>query len=99
MRQTDIYRSGKPPVLPSRNCFELLVKSITSFVTPLAPDSWAGFNERDGAHNHCRESGVQCSWVMGPDQHVLDHRQQGLIAPLVTMSRRPLLRRVASGGV
>jgi hypothetical protein len=34
-----------------------------------------------------------------PDQHVLDHRiiaSYGLIAPLVTMSCRLLLRRVAS---
>ena len=34
-----------------------------------------------------------------PDQHVLDHRiiaSYGLIAPLVTMSRRLSLRRVAS---
>ena len=36
MRQTDLYRSGKPPQLLSRNCFELLVKSITAFVTLLA---------------------------------------------------------------
>jgi hypothetical protein len=35
MRQTDLYRSGKPPELLSRNCFELLVKSITAFVTLL----------------------------------------------------------------
>ena len=37
-----------------------------------------------------------------PDQHVLDHRiiaSYGLIAPLVTMSCRLLLRRVASRGV
>jgi hypothetical protein len=34
MRQTDLYRSGKP--LGRRNCFELLVKSITAFVTLLA---------------------------------------------------------------
>jgi len=37
-----------------------------------------------------------------PDQHVLDHRiiaSYGLIAPLVTMSCRLLLRRVASPGV
>jgi hypothetical protein len=36
-----------------------------------------------------------------PDQHVLDHRiiaSYGLIAPLVTMSCRLLLRRVASPG-
>jgi hypothetical protein len=36
MRQTDLYRSGKPSELLSRNCFELLVKSITAFVTLLA---------------------------------------------------------------
>ena len=36
MRQTDLYRSGKPPELLSRNCFELLVKSIAAFVTLLA---------------------------------------------------------------
>src|SRR6478672_11552731 len=36
MRQTDLYRSGKPLGLLSRNCFELLVKSITAFVTLLA---------------------------------------------------------------
>ncbi|WP_210190358.1 hypothetical protein, partial [Bradyrhizobium canariense] len=37
-----------------------------------------------------------------PDQHVLDHRivaSYAPIAPLVTMSCRLLLRRVASGGV
>ena len=37
-----------------------------------------------------------------PDQHVLNHRiivSYGLIAPLVTMSCRLLLRRVASRGV
>jgi hypothetical protein len=37
-----------------------------------------------------------------PDQHVLDHpiiASYGLIAPLVTMSCRLLLRRVASCGV
>jgi hypothetical protein len=37
-----------------------------------------------------------------PDQHVLDHRiiaSYGLIDPLVTMSCRLLLRRVASRGV
>jgi hypothetical protein len=37
-----------------------------------------------------------------PDQHVLDHRitaSYGLIAPLVTMSCRVLLRRAASRGV
>jgi hypothetical protein len=37
-----------------------------------------------------------------PDQHVLDHRiiaSYGLIATLVTMSGRLLLRRVASRGV
>jgi hypothetical protein len=37
-----------------------------------------------------------------PDQHVLDHRiiaSYGLIAPLVAMSCRLLLRRVASRGV
>ena len=37
-----------------------------------------------------------------PDQHVLDHRiiaSNGPIAPLVTMSRRLLLRRVVSRSV
>ena len=37
-----------------------------------------------------------------PDHYVLDHRiiaSNGLIAPLVTMSRRLLLRRVVSRGV
>ena len=37
-----------------------------------------------------------------PDHYVLDHRiiaSNGLIAPLVTMSPRLLLRRVASRGV
>jgi len=35
MRQTDLYFE-KPPQLLSRNCFELLVKSITAFATLLA---------------------------------------------------------------
>src|SRR6266404_2852331 len=61
------------------------------------------------AHNHDRECRVRvgsCAWLVLrhelPDQHVLDHRiiaSYGLIAPLVTMSCRLLLRRVASRGV
>jgi hypothetical protein len=38
MRQTDLYRSGKPPERLSRNCFELPVKSITAFVTLLCAE-------------------------------------------------------------
>src|SRR6478609_11868565 len=110
MRQTDLYRSGKPLRLLSRNCFELLVKSITAFVTLLASRFLGWSNERDGAHNHGRECRVRVgSCAMGvlrhelPDQQVLDHHRilasNGLIAPRVTMNCRLLLRRVASRGV
>ena len=35
MRQTDLWRLESPRSYQSRNCFELLVKSITAFVTLL----------------------------------------------------------------
>ena len=101
----------------SRNCFELLVKSITAFVTLLASRflDWVQLarrctQSRSRLHTITIENaGFELALVQWlvlrhelPDQHVLDHRiiaSYGLIAPLVTMSCRLLLRRVASRGV
>src|SRR5215475_12691482 len=107
MRQTDLYRSGKPPELLSRNCFELLVKSITAFVTLLA-SRFLDWVQQARWCTQSRNAGFELALVqLGvlrhelPDQQVLDHPiiANGLIAPLVTMTCRPLLRRVASRGV
>jgi hypothetical protein len=109
MRQPDLYRSGKPPELLSRNRFELLVKSITAFVTLLA-SRFLDWVQRARWCTQSRSRMPGSSWLLCngvlrhelPDQHVLDHRiiaSYGLIAPLVTMSCRLLLRRVASRGV
>src|SRR4029434_3197580 len=108
MRQTDLYRSGKPPALLSRNCFELLVKSITAFVTLLA-SRFLGWGQRPRWSTQSRLRMPGSSWLLCngglrhelPDQQVLDHgiiASNGLIAPRVTMSCR-LLRPVASRGV
>src|SRR2546423_5552853 len=108
MRQTDLYRSGKPPELLSRNCFELLVKSVTAFVTLLA-SRFLDWVQRARWCTQSRSSMPGSSWFLcngvlrhePPDQQVLDHPiiANGLIAPLVTMTCRLLLRRVASRGV
>jgi hypothetical protein len=108
MRQTDLYRSGKPPERLSRNCFELLVKSIIAFVTLLASRflDWVQ-RARWCTQSRSRMPGSSRLLCMGvlrhelPDQQVLDYPiiANGLIAPLVTMSCRLLLRRVASRGV
>src|ERR1700751_4533962 len=110
MRQTDLWRPEKPGSYLSRNCFKLFVKSITAFVTLLASRFLTGCNWRDGAYNYDFENArfelALVQWLVLrhelPDQHVLDHRitaSYGLIAPLVTMSCRVLLRRAASRGV
>src|SRR5437016_6215622 len=107
MRQTDLYRSGKPPELLSRNCFELLVKSITASVTLLA--SIPGLVQRARWCTQSRSGMPGSSWPLRngvlrhelPDQQVLDHPiiANGLITPLAKMPCRLLLRRVASRGV
>lgn len=108
MRQTDLYRSGKPPELLSRNCFELLVKSITVFVTLLA-SRFLGWVQRLRWSTQSRLRMPGSSWLLCngvlrhelPDQQVLDHRiiaSNGLIAPRVTMSCQ-LLRRAACRSV
>src|SRR5262252_9666869 len=102
MRQTDLYRSGKRPALLSRNCFELLVKSITAFVTLLA-SRFLDWVQRARWCTQSRSRMPGSSWLLCngglrhelPDQQVLDHRiivSNGPIAPRVTMSCRLLLR-------
>ena len=109
MRQTDLDRSGNPPELLSRNCFELLVKSVTAFVTLLG-SRFLGWVQRARWCTQSRSRMPGSSWLLCngvlrhvlSDQQVLDHRiivSDGLIAPRVTMSCRLLLRRVASRGV
>jgi hypothetical protein len=108
MRQTDLWRLGKPRSYQLPKLFRAprqehhrICNSAYVEIPGLGPTS-ATF-----AHNHDR--GFELALVQWlvlrhelPDQHVLDHRiiaSYGLIAPLVTMSCRLSLRRVASRGV
>src|SRR5579859_2914703 len=80
MRQTDLYRSGKPSELLSRNCFELLVKSIIAFVTLLA-SRFLDWVQRARWRTQSRSrmpgsSRLLCNGVLRhelPDQQVLDY--------------------------
>src|SRR3954462_3333268 len=107
MRQTDLWRLESPRSYQSRNSFELLVKSITAFVSLLTSRCLDGVQlARRCTQSRSRIRVGSCAMVGAPprtsDQHVLDHRivaSYAPIAPLVTMSCRLLLRRVASRGV
>ena len=100
MKQTDLWRLGKPPELSEPNCFELLVKSITAFVTLLTSRFLELGPTSATLHTITIEGLALVQWLVLrrvlPDQHVLDRRiiaSYGRIAPLVTMSCHLLLRR------
>src|SRR5215470_8526293 len=77
MRQTDLYRSGKPPELLSRNCFEVLVKSITAFVTLLA----SRFLDWVQPARWCTQSRSRRRRPEAEPRHDLDRRRCGSSKP------------------
>jgi hypothetical protein len=107
MRETDLYRSGKPLELLSRNCFELLVKSITALVTLRVEIS--GLGATSATVHTIENAGFESALVQwgcsatrtsrSARPRSSDHRQLWANCPARQMNCRLLLRRVASRGV
>src|SRR6266404_1892741 len=105
MRQTVLSRLGKPPELSEPKLFRAARQEHHRICNSACVEI-PGLGATSVTLHTITFELALVQWLVLrhelPDQHVLDHRiiaSYGLIAPLVTMSCRLLLRRVASRGV